>query len=197
MAAPDSSRLPDQRPFACARELPDGTAPSLALGSCLAASPLRLRSGVAWRLHPFACARELRCRKCPPDIFESAQLVRAKGLEPPHLAILEPKSSASTSSATPARGHRRWRRSIAGKGRGASATAAPPPPRVRVSYCFLVSAAADVLGNGLTSGQRFDSDPRLYRRSATFSAASAVSWSTGGRPDNRLIIHPPTLSNRV
>src|SRR5690606_27302810 len=30
------------------------------------------------------------------------KLVRAKGLEPPHLAILEPKSSASTSSATPA-----------------------------------------------------------------------------------------------
>src|SRR4051812_17692974 len=29
-------------------------------------------------------------------------LVRAKGLEPPHLSILEPKSSASTSSATPA-----------------------------------------------------------------------------------------------
>jgi hypothetical protein len=32
------------------------------------------------------------------------KLVRAKGLEPPHLAILEPKSSASTSSATPAAG---------------------------------------------------------------------------------------------
>src|SRR5690606_15708939 len=30
------------------------------------------------------------------------ELVRAKGFEPPHLAILEPKSSASTSSATPA-----------------------------------------------------------------------------------------------
>ena len=30
-------------------------------------------------------------------------MVRAKGLEPPHLAILEPKSSASTNSATPAR----------------------------------------------------------------------------------------------
>jgi hypothetical protein len=29
-------------------------------------------------------------------------LVRAKGLEPPHLAIQEPKSCASTSSATPA-----------------------------------------------------------------------------------------------
>src|SRR3546814_8753510 len=29
-------------------------------------------------------------------------ILRAKGLEPPHLAILEPKSSASTSSATPA-----------------------------------------------------------------------------------------------
>src|SRR3569623_548817 len=32
----------------------------------------------------------------------AAGLVRAKGLEPPHLSILEPKSSASTSSATPA-----------------------------------------------------------------------------------------------
>src|SRR5690606_20223653 len=31
-----------------------------------------------------------------------AQLVRAKGLEPPHLAIPEPKSGASTSFATPA-----------------------------------------------------------------------------------------------
>ena len=30
-------------------------------------------------------------------------MVRAKGLEPPHLAILEPKSSASTNSATRAR----------------------------------------------------------------------------------------------
>ena len=30
-------------------------------------------------------------------------MVRAKGLEPPHLSILEPKSSASTNSATPAR----------------------------------------------------------------------------------------------
>lgn len=29
-------------------------------------------------------------------------MVRVKGLEPPHLAVLEPKSSASTSSATPA-----------------------------------------------------------------------------------------------
>src|SRR5207244_11289711 len=31
------------------------------------------------------------------------RLVRAEGVEPPHLAILEPKSSASTSSATRAR----------------------------------------------------------------------------------------------
>ena len=31
-----------------------------------------------------------------------AELVRAKGLEPPHLAILVPKTSASTNSATPA-----------------------------------------------------------------------------------------------
>ena len=33
-----------------------------------------------------------------------AEVVRAKGLEPPHLAILVPKTSASTNSATPARG---------------------------------------------------------------------------------------------
>ena len=32
----------------------------------------------------------------------AASLVRAKGVEPPHLSILEPKSSASTNSATPA-----------------------------------------------------------------------------------------------
>src|SRR3546814_15921203 len=30
------------------------------------------------------------------------KMVRAKGLEPPHLAILVPKTSASTNSATPA-----------------------------------------------------------------------------------------------
>jgi hypothetical protein len=30
-------------------------------------------------------------------------MVRAEGLEPPHLAALEPKSSASTNSATPAK----------------------------------------------------------------------------------------------
>jgi hypothetical protein len=39
---------------------------------------------------------------CPPDRLRVG-MVRAEGLEPPHLAILEPKSSASTSSATRAR----------------------------------------------------------------------------------------------
>jgi hypothetical protein len=34
--------------------------------------------------------------------FEWRRLVRAKGLEPPHLSILVPKTSASTNSATPA-----------------------------------------------------------------------------------------------
>src|SRR5258705_12804691 len=34
---------------------------------------------------------------------QCAAMVRAEGLEPPHLAILEPKSSASTNSATRAR----------------------------------------------------------------------------------------------
>ncbi len=47
--------------------------------------------------------QEVRCSACA----RAAGLVRAKGLEPPHLSIPEPKSSASTSSATPACGHRR------------------------------------------------------------------------------------------
>ena len=38
----------------------------------------------------------------PPDCL-CVVLVRAEGVEPPHLTILEPKSSASTSSATRAR----------------------------------------------------------------------------------------------
>src|SRR5205085_8808879 len=38
-------------------------------------------------------------KSCPAG----KRMVRAEGLEPPHLAILEPKSSASTSSATRAR----------------------------------------------------------------------------------------------
>ena len=33
-------------------------------------------------------------------------MVRVRGLEPPRLAALEPKSSASTNSATPAKGTR-------------------------------------------------------------------------------------------
>jgi hypothetical protein len=37
-----------------------------------------------------------------PDANASERLVRAEGLEPPQLSSLEPKSSASTSSATPA-----------------------------------------------------------------------------------------------
>ena len=45
--------------------------------------------------------RDFRARH-PPDAL-CAEMVRAEGLEPPHLSILEPKSSASTSSATRAR----------------------------------------------------------------------------------------------
>src|SRR5205085_11060059 len=41
----------------------------------------------------FACAIFVLAR--PPDGL-CAKMVRAKGLEPPHLSILEPKSSAST-----------------------------------------------------------------------------------------------------
>src|SRR3982751_3682545 len=42
------------------------------------------------------------------QLAEASGMVRAEGLEPPHLAILEPKSSASTSSATRARPPERW-----------------------------------------------------------------------------------------
>ena len=35
--------------------------------------------------------------------FTFGEMVRLRGLEPPHIAVLEPKSSASTSSATAAR----------------------------------------------------------------------------------------------
>jgi hypothetical protein len=38
-------------------------------------------------------------------LFSPYWMVRAKGLEPPHLSVLEPKSSASTNSATPAKQH--------------------------------------------------------------------------------------------
>src|SRR4051812_8967094 len=46
------------------------------------------------------------------------ELVRAEGVEPPHLAILEPKSSASTSSAT--RAALEGRAPITGMRRGAT-----------------------------------------------------------------------------
>src|SRR5271167_587730 len=41
-------------------------------------------------------------RPCTLNGQKSRDMVRAEGLEPPRLASLEPKSSASTSSATPA-----------------------------------------------------------------------------------------------
>src|SRR5688572_965075 len=45
----------------------------------------------------------MRCAAKRNSILQRVELVRAKGLEPPHLSILDPKSSASTNSATPAR----------------------------------------------------------------------------------------------
>src|SRR3569833_3134806 len=41
------------------------------------------------------------------ELIQPFILVRAEGLEPPRLSPLEPKSSASTSSATPAKGDHR------------------------------------------------------------------------------------------
>src|SRR5438309_4720254 len=73
-------------------------------------------------------------RNRPRTVSSLAQLVRAKGLEPPHLSIPGPKPGASTSSATPA-GHGKAG-DIAGSRGGArrcwrpQATAAPPPSEV-------------------------------------------------------------------
>src|SRR5205085_11785218 len=53
----------------------------------------------------------------PPDCLR-VNMVRAEGVEPPHLAILEPKSSASTSSAT--RAALEGRAPITGMQRGAT-----------------------------------------------------------------------------
>src|SRR5258705_7438091 len=74
---------------------------------------------------------------CPAGELRVA-MVRAEGLEPPHLAILEPKSSASTNSATRARPKRCGpiarieRRATRGnlrslKGQGDPAVQAQPP----------------------------------------------------------------------
>src|SRR3954463_10683246 len=56
-------------------------------------------------------------------------MVRAEGVEPPHLAILEPKSSASTSSAT--RAALEGRAPITGMARGATRQ---PSPKERVGF---------------------------------------------------------------
>jgi hypothetical protein len=41
-----------------------------------------------------------------PHTKQSNNMVRVKGVEPPHPKILDPKSSASANSATPA--HKKW-----------------------------------------------------------------------------------------
>ena len=45
-------------------------------------------------------------------------LVRAEGLEPPRLSPLEPKSSASTNSATPAKGFKTFKPNLVLRGAG-------------------------------------------------------------------------------
>ena len=62
-------------------------------------------SAVSWRsfcgvVRPFEQSSNTRQGSSAP--FEFVRMVRVKGLEPPRLAAPEPKSGASTSSATPA-----------------------------------------------------------------------------------------------
>src|SRR5437763_16437274 len=90
-------------------------------------------------------------------------MVRAEGLEPPHLSILEPKSSASTNSATRARPKKR--RPITGRGGGATrpdrqplvpgerygqkepGNAATAPAAATASAAATPSTATDAAGN--------------------------------------------------
>lgn len=44
----------------------------------------------------------LSCNKKADSLKSAYPLVRARGLEPPHIAALDPKSSVSTNSTTPA-----------------------------------------------------------------------------------------------
>src|SRR5437763_221656 len=62
-------------------------------------------------------ARDFACSPVPRTGC-AAKMVRAEGLEPPHLSILEPKSSASTNSATRARPKKRG--PITGRATGAT-----------------------------------------------------------------------------
>src|SRR3546814_11659970 len=97
-------------------------------------------------------------------LFRSAcacGLVRAKGLEPPHLAILVPKTSASTNSATPAQSCRP----------GAQSHALVPRTPVRAGRRYSRRTAEG-------KGERRDS-----RRAGTAGAAGRCSEkeSYGGR----------------
>jgi hypothetical protein len=59
-----------------------------------------------WFGGPFLEGKLPLRKTSPPEIVmrkRCQRVVRAEGLEPPRLSSLEPKSSASTSSATPAR----------------------------------------------------------------------------------------------
>src|SRR5450432_3173596 len=63
----------------------------------------RQKARAGGSVDPKQILQQSSCKRCQ-------RLVRAEGLEPPQLSSLEPKSSASTSSATPAESICRGRR---------------------------------------------------------------------------------------
>jgi hypothetical protein len=74
--------------------------------------PFRLGATAASQcaLNPAAAARPANPAQTVGGLATALMLVRMKGLEPPRLSALEPKSRASTNSATSARGPRIPRR---------------------------------------------------------------------------------------
>ncbi len=81
-------------------------------------------------------------------------MVRAKGLEPPRLASLEPKSSASTNSATPASALAAHTRPLAHRPVGA--TVSTPPKQIAITFSESVEPAFSSIEVTDAAGNRDD-----------------------------------------
>src|SRR4051812_36188127 len=103
-------------------------------------------------------------------------MVRAKGLEPPHLSILEPKSSASTNSATPARTLEAARPITAGP-----VEQPDPAPRRSLPEENLFDAATIIAGTTRPAGHA-NPEPRAF---ATPSAEPRAGRGAGTESEHR------------